>query len=43
MNQDVFIPQDVEELYEKLKSEDLQGELSKEGELLIWKMRYILI
>lgn len=38
MNEDVFIPQDVKDLYEKLKSEDLQGELSKEGNLLIWKL-----
>lgn len=38
MNQDVFIPQDVEDLYEKLKSENLQGELYKEGDWLIWKL-----
>lgn len=38
MNQDSFIPQDVEDLYKKLKSEDLQGELSKEGDWLIWKL-----
>lgn len=38
MNQNVFIPQDIEDLYEKLKSEDLQGELSKEDGLLIWKL-----
>lgn len=38
MNQNVFIPEDAEALYEKLKSEDLQGELSKEGEFLIWKL-----
>lgn len=38
MNEDVFIPQNVKDLYEKLKSEDLQGELSKEGDQLIWKL-----
>lgn len=38
MDEDVFIPQDVKDLYDKLKSEDLQGELSKEGDLLIWKL-----
>lgn len=29
MDQDVFIPENAETLYEKLESEDLQGELFK--------------
>lgn len=35
---DNFIPQDVADLYEKLKNENLQGELLKEGDWLIWKL-----
>lgn len=35
---DNFIPQDVADLYEKLKNENLQGELIKEGDWLIWKL-----
>lgn len=38
MDSDTFIPKDIGELYEKLKTENLQGKLSKEGECLIWKL-----
>lgn len=38
MEQSSYIPRDTDELYEKLKTEDLQGELSVEGELLIWRL-----
>lgn len=35
---DIFIPKDIADLYEKLKTENLQGRLSREGESLIWKL-----
>lgn len=35
---DIFIPKDIEDLHEKLKTENLQGRLSREGESLIWKL-----
>lgn len=38
MDYDTFIPKDIADLYEKLKTENLQGKLSKEGECLIWKL-----
>ncbi len=38
MDYETFIPKDIDDLYEKLKTENLQGTLSKEGECLIWKL-----
>lgn len=38
MSRDNFVPRDITDLYEKLKKENLKGELSKENDLLIWKL-----
>lgn len=38
MSRENFIPKDITDLYEKLKEENLKGELSKENDLLIWKL-----
>lgn len=38
MNDNMFVPKDISDLYKRLKNENLQGELSKEGEGLRWKL-----
>lgn len=38
MNDHTFIPQNIMDLWEKLKKENLRGELLKENESLIWKL-----
>lgn len=38
MDDDRFVPKDISDLVKRLKNENLQGELSKEGEGLLWRL-----